>query len=204
MLTVQYIVSRLVKKFRGSAIAESQIHQTSKIESGSTILRTIFDRHSFCGYDCTFINCEIGAFCSIANKVTAGGSRHPIEYVSTSPVFLDHRDSVKTKYAHHHYEWRPQTIIGHDVWIGENVLIKGGVTIGHGSVVGMGSVVTKDMPPYSIIAGNPAKLIRMRFEPKVVEALLKMQWWNYPDKELLRLGPVFIDPEKMLRQEGLL
>lgn len=204
MLPFLYIFSRLVKKARGSAIADSVIHPSSKVESGSTVVRSIFDRHSFCGYDCTLIDCKIGAFCSIANKVTLGGSRHPLEYVSTSPVFLDHKDSVKTKYAHHHYEWRPRTVIGNDVWIGENVLVKGGVTIGDGAAVGMGSVVTKDVPPYAIVAGNPAKLVRMRFEPKVVNGLLKMQWWNYSDEELLRLGPVFTDPKKMLAQEGLL
>lgn len=204
MLPFEYIISRLLKKARGNAIAESVIHPTSKVESGSTVIRTTFDRHSFCGYDCTMIDCAVGAFCSIANKVTVGGARHPIEYVSTSPVFLDHRDSVKTKYAHHHYEWRPKTVIGSDVWIGESSLIKGGVKVGHGAVIGMGSVVTKDVPAYGIVAGNPATLIRMRFEPLVIEALLKMQWWTYPDEELVRLAPDFPDPVKMLKQEGLL
>jgi acetyltransferase-like isoleucine patch superfamily enzyme len=201
---IQYVFSRLLKKSRGSAIDASAIHPTSKVESGSTIVRSTFDRHSFCGYDCTFIDCDIGAFCSIANNVTAGGSRHPIEYVSTSPVFLDHTDSVKTKFAYHHYEWRPKTVIGNDVWIGEHTLIRGGVKIGDGAVVGMGSVVTKDVPPYAIVAGNPARLIRMRFDSKVVQALLRMKWWTYSDEELSRLGPKFTDPEKMLKEEGLL
>ena len=204
VLTIRYLVSRFIKKSRGSAIAESTIHPTSKIESGSTILRTTFGRHSFCGYDCTFIDCTVGAFCSISSKVSAGGSRHPMEYVSTSPVFLHHRDSVKTKFARHRYEWHPKTTIGNDVWVGEGVLIKGGVHIGDGAVVGMGSVVTKDVPSYAIVAGSPARLIRMRFAPNLVEALLKMQWWNYPDEELRRLGPIFTDPERMLKQEGFL
>lgn len=204
MFPIQYIISRLLKKSRGNAIAASVIHPTSKVESGSTVLRTTFNRHSFCGYDCTLIDCDIGAFCSIANKVTAGGSRHPIEYVSTSPVFLDHRDSVKTKFARHHYEWRPKTVIGNDVWIGESALIRGGVVIGDGAVVGMGSVVTRSVAPYAIVAGNPARMIRMRFDSAVVQALLKMRWWDYSDEELRRLGPMFTEPEKMLREEGLL
>ena len=87
-----------------------------------------------------------------------------MEYVSTSPVFLDHRDSVKAKFSHHHYVWRAKTSIGHDVWIGEAALIKGGLNIGHGAVIGMGSVVTKDVPPYAIVAGNP-------IFPAIVEAL---------------------------------
>lgn len=204
MFSLSYILSRLLKKARGSAIADSLIHPTSKIESGSTVVRTTFDRHSFCGYDCTFVDCEIGAFCSIASRVTVGGARHPIEYVSTSPVFLAHRDSVSAKFSRHPYEWRPKTVIGSDVWIGENVLIKGGVTIGHGAVIGMGSVVTRDVPPYTIVAGNPARPIRMRFKPETILAMLKLAWWTLPDEDLRRLAPGFTDPEAMLRQEGLL
>ncbi|MDS4048381.1 CatB-related O-acetyltransferase [Accumulibacter sp.] len=204
MISLGYVVSRVLRKARGNAITGSVIDPTSKIESGSTIVRTRFDRHSFCGYDCTFIDCDVGAFCSIANRVTAGGARHPMEYVSTSPVFLAHRDSVKTKFSRHPYAWRVRTTIGHDVWIGENVLIKGGVNVGHGAVVGMGSVVTRDVPPYAIVAGNPAHLIRMRFGAEMIEALLKLEWWNLPDQELRRLAPQFTDPEVMLRQEGFL
>jgi len=204
MSIIGYALSRMLKKARGSAVLNSVIHSTSKVESGSTVLRTRFNRHTFCGYDCTLIDCDVGAFCSIASKVTVGGSRHPMEYVSTSPVFLSHRDSVKAKYSRHSYLWRAQTTIGHDVWIGENVLVKGGVNIGHGAVIGMGSVVTRDVAPYSIVAGNPARPIRMRFAPEIVEALLKMAWWDLPDQELRRLAADFQDPEKMLRREGWL
>ncbi len=104
----------------------------------------------------------------------------------------------------HPYVWRVRTTIGNDVWIGENVQIKGGVSIGHGAVIGMGSVVTRDVAPYEIVGGNPARLIRMRFSPEIVEALLKMAWWDLPDSELRRLAPHFQDPDRMLRQEGWL
>lgn len=204
MASLMYLVSRALKKARGNAIANSTIHPSSKIESGSTVIRTSVDRHSFSGYDCTLIDCDVGAFCSIAGRVIVGGARHPMEYASTSPVFLAHRDSVKAKFSRHPYVWRARTTIGHDVWIGESVLIKGGVNIGHGAVIGMGSVVTKDVPPYAIVAGNPARLIRMRFRREVVEALLRLQWWDLPEDELRRLATDFQDPEKMLRQEGLL
>lgn len=204
MLGPRYLVSRILKKSRGSAVADSRIDPTSKIESGSTVVRCVFARHSFCGYDCALVDCEVGPFVSIASHVSAGGARHPIEYVSTSPVFLSHRDSVATKLARHVYDPRAKTVIGADVWIGEGALIKGGVTIGPGAVVGMGSVVTKDVEPYAIVAGNPARLLRMRFSPQVAQALLKMAWWDRPDDELRRLGPLFIDPERLLRQEGFL
>ena len=143
------------------------MHKTSKVESGTTIINSSMDRHSFCGYDCNINYCDIGAFVSIASRVSIGGSMHPIEFVSTSPVFLSHKDSVKTKFARHDYFNIARTKIGNDVWIGEGVFIKSGVTIGDGAVVGMGSVVTKDVPPYTIFAGNPARLIRKRFTETV-------------------------------------
>ena len=92
-------------------------------------------RHSFCGFDCVILNSEIGAFCSISDNVYIGGSQHPMHFVSTSPVFLKHRDSVKTKFAKHDYTNMPHTIIGNDVWIGHGAKIRAGVKIGHGAVV---------------------------------------------------------------------
>jgi acetyltransferase-like isoleucine patch superfamily enzyme len=159
-----YLWAKFAKKVRGSAVLSSRIDPTSKVGSGSQIVNSIFDRHTFCGYDCTIINCRIGSFCSIANGVSIGGARHPMEFASTSPVFLSHKDSVKAEFARHDYSQDAMTTIGNDVWIGERVLIKAGVNVGHGAVVGMGSVVTKDVTPYAIVAGNPSKLIRMRFD----------------------------------------
>lgn len=204
MSLVGYAYNRLLKKLRGSAIRDSDIHPTSSYQSGCTIVRTRFDRHSYCGYDCTFIDCEIGSFCSIASRVSVGASRHPMEHVSTSPAFLSHAEGAKAKFARHPYTFRSKTSIGNDVWIGEDVHIKGGVNIGHGAVVGMGSVITKNVPPYSITAGNPARHIRYRFPPHVIEAMLSFAWWNLSDAELERVGVMFDRPEELLRKEGFL
>ena len=133
-----------------------------------------------------------------------GGARHPIEYVSTSPVFLAHKESISKKYSRFDYRWEPQTRIGHDVWIGEGVFIKGGVTIGHGAVIGMGSVVTKDVPPYTIYAGNPARLVRKRFSDEVIDGLLKVEWWNFTDDELEKAAVLFQSPESFLQSRGVL
>lgn len=204
MYSLKYIFSKIIKKMHLSSIHNCNIHTTSKIESGSTIINTSFGKHSFCGYECTMLNCDIGSFCSIASRVVIGGARHPTEFVSTSPVFLSHKDSVKAKFAHHSYLPVIRTTVGSDVWIGEGVFIKAGVAIGDGAVVGMGSIVTKNVEPYSIVAGNPARLIRMRFEQEIIAALLKMKWWDLPDTDLHRLGPYFHDPKSMLEKEGLL
>jgi len=204
MISLGYIFSRILRKSRGSAIRDSVVHPTSKVESGSTIVRTNFDRHSFCGYDCTIIDTDISAFCSIAGRVTIGGARHPMEYVSTSPVFLSHRDSVKTKFSRHQYTWRVRTRVGNDVWIGDGAYIKGGVCIGDGAVIGMGSVITKDVPPYAIVAGNPGRVLRMRFSEEIVEGLMALRWWDLSDDRLTELAQEFQEPEAMLRRRGFL
>jgi len=198
----EYFFSKFVKKARGRSIRASSIPSSSKVESGSTVLNSSFGAHSFCGYDCSFINCEIGRFCSIAGRVIVGGARHPIEYVSTSPVFLAHKESISEKFSRHDYRWEARTIIGDDVWIGEGVFVKGGVTIGTGAVIGMGSVVTKDVPPYAIFAGNPARLIRYRFPDDVVKGLLKSEWWLYSDDQLRACAPLFNDPQAFLNSLG--
>ena len=153
---IKYIWAKILKKMRGSAIKTSQVHETSKVESGSSFVNSSMVKHSFCGYDCDIAHCQIGAFCSIANGVVIGGGAHPMSWISTSPVFYEGRDSVKAKFSEHAREPVREAVIGHDVWIGRNVLIAQGVVIGTGAVVGMGSVVTKDVDPYSIVAGCPA------------------------------------------------
>lgn len=204
MLSLRYIFSRILKKSRLSAIHESEIDRTSKVESGSTIVNSKIGRHSYCGYDCSFVNCDIGSFSSIANRVFVGVSRHPIKFVSTSPVFLSHRDSVKKKYANHIYTDNQKTCIGNDVWIGEGVYIKAGVTIGHGAIIGMGSVVTKDVNSYSIVAGNPANLIGNRFEQHIIDQLLLLEWWSWSDDKLHEYGMYFNDPLTLLDKLKLL
>ncbi|MNO53313.1 Chloramphenicol acetyltransferase [compost metagenome] len=201
---IGYLYSRLLKKCRGKAVRHSLIPPSSKVESGCTIINSEFGEHSFCGYDCSFIHTSVGSFCSIASRVVVGGARHPIEYVSTSPVFLSHKESIKKKFSRHDYRWEPKTVIGHDVWIGEGVYVKGGVTIGVGAVIGMGSVVTKDVPPYAIYAGNPARFIRYRFSAEIVAGLLASRWWEYSDEKLASVAAQFNDPEAFLESQNLL
>ena len=200
-MNIQYIYSKILKKLRGASVRDSSVHRTSKVESGSLVVGTTMGRYSFCGYDCQLMNCEIGSFCSIASRVSIGGVAHPMHFVSTSPTFLSHKDSVKTKFAHHEFLPKLTTKIGHDVWIGEGVLIRAGVTIGSGSVIGMGSVVTKDVEAYSVVAGNPAKVIRKRFDSSMCEQLLSMAWWNMTEKELEELGDVFNEPELLIARK---
>ena len=195
-----YYWSKFFKKLHGKALFKTTIHKTSKVEAGSEIVNSIFDRHSFCGYNCEIINCHIGSFCSIANNVKIGGGMHPITWVSTSPVFYEGRDSVKAKFYEHKREEDKKTIIGNDVWIGQNVIIKQGVTIGTGAIIGMGSIVTKDVEPYSIVAGCPSKEIRKRFDDITIAKLLKSNWWNYNDEDLFKYAKYFNNPAKFIAE----
>ena len=197
---LSYVIARLFKRMRLSAIRRSSIHPTSKIEAGSQVVDSSFDRHSYCGYNCVFIKAQVGAFCSISDDVIVGGSGHPMHFVSTSPVFLSHRDSVKAKFSKFDYLDIPKTTIGSDVWIGRGVLVRSGVTIGHGAVVGMGSVVTRDVAPYTIVGGNPAQVIRPRFDKRVASRLLASKWWALPEDELKHWAKWFNDPEMFLSE----
>lgn len=182
------IVFKLLRKIRLTGVRLSTVHPTSKLESGTMFHSSTIGRHSFCGYDCDISYADIGNFVSIANGVVIGGGLHPMEWVGMSPVFYEGRDSVKAKFSQHERPPALRVLIGHDVWIGRAAIVLPGVTIGDGAVVGAGAVVTKDVPPYAIVAGNPARPIRYRFDEATVQRLRATAWWLLDDAALHRLG----------------
>ncbi|MFL0247334.1 CatB-related O-acetyltransferase [Candidatus Clostridium stratigraminis] len=197
---LEYIISKIIKKMHLRAIKNSDVDKTSSIAAGTQFVDSKMGRHSFCGYDCIITNTNIGSFCSISGNCEIGGASHSIEWVSTSPVFNENRDQIKKKYSYHQYNTSKHTEIGNDVWIGSKVLIKSGVSIGNGAVVGMGSVVTKDIPPYEIWAGNPAKLIRKRFNEDTINKLLETKWWDFNDEKLCKYAQYFDDVAKFIEE----
>lgn len=120
---------------------------------------------------------DIGKFCSMSTGINIVGGEHNINWVSTFPLRERFRLSGRGKDGH------PKTkgpiSIGNDVWIGMGVTILSGVKIGDGSVIAAQSVVTKDVPPYAIVAGNPAQVVKYRFDQETIQALLRIQWWNW-------------------------
>jgi acetyltransferase-like isoleucine patch superfamily enzyme len=189
---------KVLKKLRLTAVKDSYVHATSKLESGTSFYHSTIDRHSFCGYDCDVYCADIGSFVSIANRVVIGGGRHPMEWVGMSPVFYEGRDSVKAKFAAHARETVRRVTIGSDVWIGRSAIVLPGVQIGDGAVVGAGAVVTKAVPAYAIVAGNPARIIRYRFSAPIISRLLTIQWWLMDEDALYRLSPCFNNVERFL------
>ena len=136
-------------------------------------------------------DCEIGNFCSIARECYIGGASHALDWVSTSGCFYLNYNYKGMCYNEADYQWYRQTKIGNDVWLGIRTIIQGGVSIGDGAVIGAGSIVTKDVGPYEIWAGNPARFIRKRFDDETIEKLLKSQWWNWDDDRLKEYGDKF-------------
>ena len=188
MTKLMYYWSKFCKKIRLKAIYESEIDKRAHIAAGCHIYKSKIGKYTAVGYDCQIIHCEIGNFCSLAGNIVIGGADHPTEWVSTSQVFVKLKDSISKKFSPHEYNSYKSTFIGNDVWIGDSVLIKAGVKISDGAVIGMGSVVTKDVGPYEIWAGNPARIIRKRFDEHTIQELLKSKWFTLSDEKIDNLA----------------
>ncbi len=133
----------------------------------------------------------IGRYCSIADKVEILlGGGHRLDWGSTYP-FAAMRGLFPDADAPEDYHVsRGDVVIGHDVWLGSGCMILSGVTIGHGAVIAARAVVSRDVPPYAVVAGNPARVVRHRFPPDIVDDLVAARWWDKPAAEVSRLVPL--------------
>lgn len=185
-------IKRLGYKRRNILIAhgvefnrDTKLSEFIKIHEGSQINGTSIGSFSYVGKNCVLNNVKIGRFCSIGSDVHVVAANHPTSgFISTSPVFYSKGNQCglsftgQDAFPEHKSVMGYFAIIGNDVWIGEHVYILGGVTIGSGAVIALGSVVTKDVPPYAIVAGVPARIIRYRFDEDTIAKLLNDSWWN--------------------------
>lgn len=172
-------LARAVVLFPGASILASTVGAYSYVQAGSLLSAT-----------------DVGPFCSIASGVTIGMAGHPTSMVSTSPVFYDPAQPLPVFFTREPTTLasQPRTVVGADVWIGQGALVKAGITIGIGAVIGAGAIVTRDVPAYSVAAGNPCRVIRPRFAAPVAAALLDSRWWELDEAALRQVADEFADP----------
>ncbi|MDD3304287.1 MAG: DapH/DapD/GlmU-related protein [Clostridia bacterium] len=171
-----------------------------KVKIGNNV---VIGENSYINYE-TIIdsNSKIGKFCSIAPQVYIGPGNHPLSYVSTHPFLYDTNWSEKLKCnVQKHEEISKDTMIGNDVWIGTRAIILAGVNVSDGSIVAAGAVVTKDIPPYSIVAGIPAKVIGYRFEEEIIDKIKEIKWWDWPEEKLRKNYNNFFKIDDMLNNK---
>ena len=209
---------RLVKKTnklkkcnfsKDTIISQAIIEGFSASRGYSYLHRSKVGLCTYFGKNVKLPNCLIGRFCSLGSNIEVVDSRHPIDLVSTYRGFydIDHflRFYTAKKYYggnHLYTEDGYSCKIGNDVWIGNNVIIKGGVTISDGAVIGMGTIVTKDVPPYAVVAGNPMRILKYRFEEKIIEKLLVMKWWNWELQDIKDKADLFLNVDDLLKRQG--
>lgn len=181
-------------------LQEADVDKRAAICTGVKFYRSKIGKYSYIGNKSFVSDTDIGNFTSISTDCYIGGTTHPIDWVSTSPVFHKWENIMKKNFAHHEFEIFNRTKIGNDVWIGNRVMIKAGVTIGDGAIIGMGSVVTKDVGPYEIWAGNPAKMIRKRFDDNKIEKIINTKWWNWNDEKIEENAEIFNNVEEFERR----
>lgn len=137
----------------------------------------------------------IGSFCSIALNITIFlGGNHNVNWVSTYPFGHIYQNLFNNFNGMDHPSTNGDVTIGNDVWISQGVTIMSGVTIGDGAVIACNSHVVKDVPPYSLVGGNPARVIKYRFNFEQIEELLKIKWWDWNDAKINKYTPLLCNP----------
>lgn len=150
-----------------------------------------FERHITHKYEYYPDKLIIGKFCQIASGVNfvMSGANHQMNAVTTFPFYImEGWDQAVPPLSE--MPLKGNTVVGNDVWIGQNVTIMPGVKIGDGAIIGMNSVVASDVPPYTIVAGNPARIIRQRFDNELIDLLLRFKWWDKEIEEINELIPI--------------
>lgn len=172
-----------------------------KIYKDVIIANSTIGDYSYIGNDSVIKNCTIGKFSCIAPNVKISLGVHPVDKISTYPGFYSKKAWGAVKIGSDPSIVEHQLVtIGHDVWIGINCLIMDGIEIGNGAVIAAGSVVTKDVKPYAIVGGVPAKLIKMRFNQEQITLLETFKWWNKDLDFCKKHAQLFLDPEQFFIQ----
>ena len=179
-------------RYRNSEIdSECCINENTLIEANVHILKNCYinnckiGSYSYIGRNSIVQNTKVGRYCSIANDVFIGLGKHPTDLISTSPIFYRKRNTLRIQLVENDSDFKEYADIniGNDVWIGTRAIVMDGVRIGNGAIIAANSVITKDVPPYAIVAGIPAKILKYRFAENKIEKLQSLNWWDWPISE---------------------
>lgn len=175
--------------------SNNTIDETVVVYRGAKIKGAKIGAYTYISANTDVENAEIGRFCSIADYCRIGMGGHSLGYLSTSPVFTQITNALQEKWIKKdilgHKSDEERVYIGNDVWIGSHAMVLGGVRVGDGAVIGAGAVVVKDVPPYAVVGGVPARVIRYRFEQRIIDRLVALKWWNSSEEKLKMLVPLF-------------
>lgn len=158
-----------------------------EIGRGTRLAHSHIDDYAYCDRYCDLANTSVGKFANIAAYVRIGATDHPMDKASLHHFHYrsgDYFDDVGHDEAWFAHRRTRRTVIGHDTWLGHGAQIRPEVTIGHGAVVAGGAIVTKDVPPYMIVAGIPATPLRARFPTDIADRLMALAWWDWSHESL--------------------
>lgn len=186
-------------RIESTLLNDSRLGQYVGIGQGVELTHCSVDDYSYVANDTKLELVIVGKFCSIGPQCKVGLDRHPKSFVSTHPIFhaKENESSVKMVRRNDVFDVSPKaTRIWHDVWFGTNVVLPGGIEIGTGAIIAAGAVVVKDIPPYAIAGGNPARVIRYRFPESQIDDILQSRWWEWSFSEIEKNVDSFQNIEK--------
>jgi virginiamycin A acetyltransferase len=187
-----------VKIYRWADLRESRLGAHVQIGDHSVLIKSVLEsniainrrnfiqesrigRFTYTGFNTVIRGSSVGRFCSISWNVSIGGKDHPDDRVTTSTLWaFNNMNGTKDSRGFKYGEIGSDCVLGNDVLVSANAVVLRDVTVGHGSVIGAGAVVTKNVDPFTVVAGVPAKPIRKRFSAHIVDALLEIKWWDWP------------------------